>query len=120
LLEQPAPGKWTVIQILEHLNSYGYYYLPAIDRSLQQNDAAVENFKPGWLGNYFTRLMQPSTDGIVKNKMRAPKDHRPSPFLDPAIVIETFNIPYWSCWKKQKVKILAISGPRSPFPGWSG
>ena len=26
LLRPPAPGKWSVIQTLEHLNSYGRYY----------------------------------------------------------------------------------------------
>jgi hypothetical protein len=27
LLQEPSPGKWSVIQVLEHLNSYGRYYL---------------------------------------------------------------------------------------------
>lgn len=42
LLEQPAPGKWSVVQVLEHLNSYGRYYLVAVERSLQQNKRAAE------------------------------------------------------------------------------
>jgi hypothetical protein len=89
LLEQPAPGKWTVIQVLEHLNSYNRYYLPAIKKSLMQDRPAVEYFKPGWLGDYFTKLMQPK-EGVVKNKMKAPKDHRPAPFLDAMPVLNTF------------------------------
>lgn len=89
LLEQPAPGKWTVIQVLEHLNSYNRYYLPAIKNSLMQDRSAVEYFKPGWLGDYFTKLMQPK-EGVVKNKMKAPRDHRPAPFLDPMPVLNTF------------------------------
>ena len=36
LLQEPAPGKWSVIQVLEHLNSYGRYYLLAIERSLEK------------------------------------------------------------------------------------
>lgn len=89
LLEQPAPGKWTVIQVLEHLNSYNRYYLPAIKNSLMQDRPAVEYFKPGWLGDYFTKLMQPK-EGVVKNRMKAPKDHRPAPFLDAMPVLNTF------------------------------
>lgn len=91
LLEQPEPGKWTVVQVLEHLNSYGRYYIPAIERSLEQHKPAVELFRPGWLGNYFTKMLQPTPEGKVKNKMKAPKDYRPSPFLDPVSVLKTFT-----------------------------
>jgi hypothetical protein len=75
----PAPGKWSVAQVLEHLNSYGCYYLPAIEKSLQTGKPANKFFKPGWLGNYFTRLMKPGVDGKIGHKMNAPKNHRPVP-----------------------------------------
>ena len=29
--QQPAPGSWSAMQCLGHLNAYGKYYLPAID-----------------------------------------------------------------------------------------
>lgn len=90
LLQQPAPGKWSVLQVLEHLNSYGYYYLPAIKKSLQKNKPAAEFFKPGWAGDYFTRMMQPTEEGRVKVKMKALKDHRPLPSLDPKTVTNEF------------------------------
>ncbi len=90
LLQQPAPGKWSVIQVLEHLNSYGRYYLLAIERSLQQEKPATLSFKPGWLGNYFTGMMRPSEEGVIKNKMQAPKNHRPSKLLDAFPVLNTF------------------------------
>jgi hypothetical protein len=90
LLEQPAPGKWSAVQVLEHLNSYGRYYLPAIEKSLQENTAAAEIFRPGWLGDYFTKLMSPSVEGLIKNKMKAPKNHRPLPCLDSFTVLNEF------------------------------
>lgn len=90
LLEQPAPGKWNVVQVLEHLNSYGRYYLVAIEKSLLQDKKAVTVFRSGWLGNYFTSLMKPGADGQVKNKMKAPKDHRPLPQPDVFPVLNTF------------------------------
>ncbi len=77
LLQQPAPGKWSVAQVLEHLNSYGNYYIPAIEKVLAGNlPPATITFTPGWLGNYFTNMMKPGQQG-VKNKMRSPKDHVP-------------------------------------------
>ncbi len=90
LMEQPAPGEWTVVQVIEHLNSYARYYLPAIAKSLSENRPAVEYFKPGWLGNYFTRLLQPTAEGVLKSKMKSPKDHRPAAFLDAMPVFDTF------------------------------
>ncbi|MBL7739857.1 MAG: DinB family protein [Chitinophagaceae bacterium] len=88
---QPAAGKWSVAQVLEHLNSYGRYYLPAIERSLAKSEAtAAEWFKPGWIGNYFTKIMQPGNDGKLTNKFKAPKEHTPVLKLDVNTVIHTF------------------------------
>lgn len=90
LLEQPATGRWSVVQVLEHLNSYGRYYLKTIDKSLLREKKGTTNFKPGWLGNYFTKIMKPSGNGTVVNKMKAPGNHRPSPDLDAVPVLSTF------------------------------
>lgn len=90
LMEAPAPGKWSVAQVMQHLNSYGNYYLPAIARSLKKNRPAKLYFKPGWLGNYFTKLMQAAPDGRIKNKMQSPKDHRPETQPDWLPVVNTF------------------------------
>lgn len=90
LLQEPAPGKWSVVQVLEHLNSYGRYYLLAIEKSLQKEKPAVELFKPGWLGNYFTKLMKPGENGVITNKMQSPKNHRPGRNLDVFPVLNSF------------------------------
>lgn len=89
LLRQPAPGKWSAIQAFEHLNSYGRYYLPAIEKAMQDTKLTKEWFTPGWLGDYFTNMMLPK-NGVVTNKMQAPKDHRPPPNLDVKLVFEEF------------------------------
>ncbi len=91
LMIQPAPGQWSVLQVLEHLNSYGRYYLPAIDKEISFSKAQREAwFNSGLLGNYFTNMMKPKTVFEVKNKMKAMKDYSPSPQLDAAQVIEEF------------------------------
>ena len=79
LEKQPAPGKWSVAQVLEHLISYGRYYLPAIEKSLLSGKPAKDKFKPGWLGDYFTRLMKPDQVGKIGHRMNAPRNHRPAP-----------------------------------------
>jgi len=90
LLQEPGPGKWSVTQVLEHLNSYGRYYLLAMERSMNKNIPAVEYFQPGWFGNYFTKLMKPGENGKISNKMKSPKDHRPSKYPDAFPVLNTF------------------------------
>ncbi len=88
---QPAAGKWSVAQVLEHLNSYGRYYLPAIEKSMTHSTLQATGwFKPGWLGDYFTKIMRPGVDGKIANKMKAPKDHTPVLVLDINAVINTF------------------------------
>jgi hypothetical protein len=89
LLEQPVPGKWSVIQVLEHLNGYGRYYLTAIEEAIQSDKKAAPYFKPGWLGDYFTKLMAPK-EGEVPNKMQSPKAYRPPATLDAFPVLNTF------------------------------
>ena len=31
LLENPGPGQWSVVEILDHLNSYTRYYMGALE-----------------------------------------------------------------------------------------
>lgn len=91
LLQQPATGKWSVAQVVEHLNSYGRYYLPLIQQALNNPSyAANASFTPGWLGDYFTRSMLPAADGRITHKMQAPKNHRPSPHVDSFTVLQEF------------------------------
>ncbi len=94
LNRQAQPGKWSIAQVIEHLNSYNRYYLPEINKALQQgkdkNVPFHAVFKPGAFGNYFTKLMQPGADGKIGNKMNAPKDHRPAANLDVSKVFKEF------------------------------
>jgi uncharacterized damage-inducible protein DinB len=76
---QPAPGKWSVAQVLEHLNIYSRYYIIAIEQKLNLNHSGPNiDFNSGWLGNYFTKLMKPKEDSSLAKKMKAPKNATPS------------------------------------------
>ncbi|SEW19068.1 DinB family protein [Chitinophaga arvensicola] len=94
LQHAPAPGKWSAIQCLEHLNTYGRVYLPALDTAIanaaQRNSQPNKLFKSSWLGAYFTRLMQPSADGQLRSRMKSPKGHLPAIQPEVATVLQEF------------------------------
>lgn len=73
-----ATGGWSVAQCLEHLNTYGDYYLPLIRDRLQNGKAgtAEKTFKPGLMGDYFVKVTDPKTS---TQKMKARKMHQPLP-----------------------------------------
>jgi hypothetical protein len=91
LTRQPAPGKWSIAQILEHLNAYGRFYIPEIRKALDESNLSPElKYNSGWLGNFFTNSMKPTAEKKVKNKMKAMKDYTPTPDLDSKTVIDEF------------------------------
>jgi DinB superfamily len=91
LIKQPAPGKWSVAQVLEHLNIYSRHYINAIESKLHLNqNGPNRDFTPGWLGNYFTNLMKPKADNSIPKKMQAPKNAIPSAQPDAKAMMEEF------------------------------
>lgn len=91
LMIQPEPGKWSITQILEHLNMYSRYYIPAIDKALTTTPSTREAcFNSGFLGNYFTKMMHPKNVFEVKNKMKAMKSYSPENVHNPDAVINEF------------------------------
>ena len=87
----PEEGKWSVAQVLEHLNAYNRYYLPAIERSMVQISKDTSAwFVPGFWGNYFTNMMMPKNVYEVKNKMKAMKTYTPAKGLNVESVFREF------------------------------
>lgn len=86
-LRRPSStGGWSIAQCLEHLNSYGVYYLPQIKRVILNSKASGNsNYENGWLGGYFIKMMQPNG-----KKFKAVRSHNPQPELDAPEVIATF------------------------------
>lgn len=116
LLKQPAPGRWSVTQVIEHLNTYGRYYLPLLEQGLNKSQfPAKEIYTPGRLGNYFTKSMLPK-DGQVKNKMKAFKNHRPLPDIDSKKVLDEFiQQEQWLLQLLQKSRTADIGRIRIPI-----
>ena len=91
LQQQPVPEKWSVAQVLEHLNIYSRHYVNAIEQKLHLNQTEPNvSFSPGWLGNYFTNLMKPKADNTIAKKMKAPKNSIPSTQPDAAKMLQEF------------------------------
>ena len=70
-------GEWCILECLEHLNLYGDFYLPEIEKRMMtgSRNKPGKLFKSGWIGNYFAELMQVK-DGKMK-KMQSPRDKNP-------------------------------------------
>lgn len=69
-------GRWSVVQVLEHLNAYNRLYLPVIERELSiitYTDSDAIWFNSGYWGEKFTKMMKPSNVFEVKNKMKTQK-----------------------------------------------
>lgn len=74
LIYQTHPEKWSVVQVLEHMNAYGRHYIPAIDRAVAIKSAEPSVwFTPGTFGNYFVKSMKPTNVYEIKNKMKTMK-----------------------------------------------
>lgn len=73
-----SKDEWSILECIEHLNLYGDFYLPEIQKRLlgNKNSSPALTFKAGMIGNYFANLMRGS-NGQIK-KMKSPKDKNPS------------------------------------------
>lgn len=73
---KPTPETWSVLECIEHLNLYGNFYLPEIDKKIkaaQKSDEVI--FHSGLLGNYFAKMMLPREK---LNKMKTFKNKNPN------------------------------------------
>lgn len=117
---KPAPEKWSANQCLMHLNSYGRYYLPQIEKAIkeaiEQQQEPSKQFKAGWLGNYFTEMMLTKTNGQPAKTMRSPKDHSPQTNDDSYEVIAEFIEQQEKLFALlQKAKSINLNKTRIPI-----
>nr|WP_314491891.1 DinB family protein [uncultured Chryseobacterium sp.] len=89
---------WSILECLEHLNLYGEFYLPQIERKIKGSNSKSEvEFKSGFLGNYFAKSMLPKEQ---LNKMKTFKDKNPlNAKLDKAVIDKSLN---------QQIKLLDL------------
>ena len=70
-----SPERWSILECIEHLNRYGDFYLPAIERSILGAAHRSAAFRSGAIGNWFANLMKVKDGRILK--MKTPGDKNP-------------------------------------------
>ena len=72
-----APEKWSILECLEHLNLYGDYYLPEIEKAIMSSKVSNNTFtfSSGVLGNYFANMMKVKNGKMIR--MKTPGDKNP-------------------------------------------
>ncbi|RQO32239.1 hypothetical protein DBR32_01115 [Taibaiella sp. KBW10] len=86
---RPDKDSWSTLECLQHLNLYGNFYLPEIDKRIRQSRhrQPVATFKSGVLGNYFAQSMLPKEK---LNKMKTFKNMNPINSALDKKIIEVF------------------------------
>lgn len=71
LLERrPAPKRWSVLEVCEHLNLLSGHYLRHLERAYASGGfTRAARHRPGYWGGKLTRMMQPRPDGSVPRPM---------------------------------------------------
>lgn len=82
------PVSWSILECIEHLNRYGDFYIPEIDKRIQGADYPTASlFSSGLLGNYFAKSMMPKEQ---LNKMKTFQSMNPVNSLLNRNVLDTF------------------------------
>lgn len=90
---------WSILECIEHLNRYGKFYIPEINKRIKDSDTkSTEVFSSGVLGNYFAKSMLPKEN---LNKMKTFKSMNPiHSSLDKNVLIEFIS------QQKQMINLL--------------
>jgi len=64
---KPDNNTWSMLESIEHLNLYGNFYLPEIERQLAKAKPKSDcTFKSGMIGDYFVNLIRVKNGSIKK------------------------------------------------------
>lgn len=87
-----APGKWNMLQCLEHMSLATRVYTENVREALAGNQlpAAREEYKGHWKGRMFARMNAPKPGGEIPMKLKTFKTMDPPPKLDSNAVIDEF------------------------------
>lgn len=87
---RPAPGRWSITECLDHLNTVGYQLLPRLDRVVAEGHSHPpekrRRFRPRVLARLLVRWMEPP----YRIRLRRPAGYRTPPPGDPERVERDF------------------------------
>jgi hypothetical protein len=83
-----SPTSWSILECIEHLNRYGDFYLPALEKAILSHAPKypARIYKSGLIGDYFARLMKITNGKMVR--MKTPADKNP---LGSALSVTTID-----------------------------
>lgn len=91
LLTRPAPGKWSVAEIFEHLNLMHGVLLQSVGKAMHKAPInARESFNSGWIGGQIYRWTMPRPDGTVFPLKSPRRFHAGAGPLQPKKVLNRF------------------------------
>ena len=93
MLNQPeAPGKWSMLQCIEHMSLASQLYNENITAKLNngQLQPAKATYKGHWKGRIFAKMNAPKPDGEIPMKLKTFKFMEPPVTLDGEQVINQF------------------------------
>ncbi|MEM8893794.1 MAG: DinB family protein [Bacteroidota bacterium] len=92
---KPNPKRWSIIECVEHINTACRHYIPEIKKQVEKGSSKpfARDFKPGLLGNYLAKMMEPKPDGFIPGKMKTlkkfePRNAKSKSTLDPKKVFD--------------------------------
>lgn len=72
----PVKGKWSIVQVLEHVNAFNRHYLPELEKQLSVITYKNNTwFNSGFFGEKLVKSQKPTNVFEVKNKMRTLKKY---------------------------------------------
>lgn len=88
---QEAAGKWSILQCLKHLSIANQIYVENIQKAYSKYPPQPEDlYRSHWKGDYFTKMISPRENDVVKNKMKTIKSMDPQQALNPEETINEF------------------------------
>lgn len=108
------PESWSILECLEHLNLYGDFYLPEIEKTIDNAKSKSEPvFKSGLLGNYFAKSMLPKEK---LNKMKTFKDKNPlNSHLDSKTIDRFMNQQIKMLDLLDKARTISLNKEKTPI-----
>jgi len=88
-----GPGKWSILQCVEHLSLANQVYVKNIANCLASSQEELKDyeFQSHWKGDLFTKRIAPRSNQEIKGKMKTFKSMEPSEVLDPQETLDKFN-----------------------------
>lgn len=77
MVQRPSPDAWSMVECIEHLNTYSDYYMPLMRRAIEEGSldkTKLKPYAPGFLGDLLNRKIDPVRG---KKRLKARAMHLP-------------------------------------------